>query len=648
MGIVAVAGDSSRVPHEDQVEPIYEVEAPLDPRILKDEKRGTPVENFISVSICATDPTKTVKVGSNLSEEQRERLITFLREHHDVFALSHSDMSGIPPSLSCHKLNVSPHNKPVKQKRRAFNQERYDAIEQEVDRLLAARFIRKAVYPDWVSNVVLVKKSNGKWRMCVDFTYLNQSCPKDSFPLPRVDQLVDATARHEMLSFMDAFSGYAVWFEECRGYLSAASEQNFQGTNRAHHEVYIDDMITKSVHVGEHLGHLRDTFTVLRRHQMRLNPEKCAFRVTSGKFLGFMVQQRGIEANPDKIHAVLNIKSPRTIKEVQSLAGRTPDCEEAFQELKGYLVNAPLLAKPEPEEVLLLYLAVSEHATSFVLLGEDDNGVQRHIYYTSKAMVDAEKRYPTFEKIVLALKLDMSERLLRWFLELSEFDIIFKPRSAIKAQAIADFIAEFSNDQVVKASNNEAEYEAIIAGLRMSKALGVKRVHVKSDSQLVVSQITAQYQAKEENMKGYLGKTKELMSQFCEVKVKMVPRLENSEADTLANQYGAKSYKAGRLSYRAIEATCRAIIRQFHRAMSEQFRRNGKIWVRVLADLPITRKSTKVRMGRRKGNPTGWIARVSTGQILFEMDDVSLSNARQAATLAAHKPCSSTKFVQWL
>ncbi|CAL0319469.1 unnamed protein product [Lupinus luteus] len=105
--------------------------------------------------------------------------------------------------------------------------------------------------------------------------------------------------------------------------------------------------------------------------------------------------------------------------------------------------------------------------------------------------------------------------------------------------------------------------------------------------------------------------------------------------------------KAGRLSYRAIEAARRAIIGHFHRAMSGQFRKNGKIWVRVFADIPITGKPTEVRMGRGKGNPTGWIARVSTGQVLFEMDGVSLSNARQAATLAAHKPCSSTKFVQW-
>lgn len=112
-------------------------------------------------------------------------------------------------------------------------------------------------------------------------------------------------------------------------------------------------------------------------------------------------------------------------------------------------------------------------------------------------------------------------------------------------------------------------------------------------------------------------------------------------------RYGIKSCRAGRLSYRAIEAARRAIIGHFHRAMSGQFRRNGKIWVRVFADIPITGKPTEVRMGRGKGNPTGWIARVSRGQILFEMDGVSLSNARQAATLAAHKLCLSTKFVQW-
>lgn len=104
-------------------------------------------------------------------------------------------------------------------------------------------------------------------------------------------------------------------------------------------------------------------------------------------------------------------------------------------------------------------------------------------------------------------------------------------------------------------------------------------------------------------------------------------------------RYGIRSCGAGRISYRAIEAARRAI--------SGQFRRNGRIWVRVFADLPITSKPAEVRMGKGKGNPTGWIARVSTGQILFEMDGVSLSDARQAAALAAHKLRLSTKFVHW-
>nr|GEX98905.1 ribosomal protein L16, mitochondrial [Tanacetum cinerariifolium] len=116
----------------------------------------------------------------------------------------------------------------------------------------------------------------------------------------------------------------------------------------------------------------------------------------------------------------------------------------------------------------------------------------------------------------------------------------------------------------------------------------------------------------------------------------------------VSTRYGISGVKV-RISYSQKEKgrARRAIIGQFHRTMSGKFRRNGKIWVRVLADLPITGKPTEVRMGRGKGNPAGWIARVSTRQIPFEMDGVSLSNARQAATLAAHKLCASTKFVQW-
>ena len=106
------------------------------------------------------------------------------------------------------KLNVDPTRKPIQQKWRVFAPKRNKAIVNEVEKLLTAGFIREVYYPKWLANVVMVKKSNGKWRMCVDFTNLNRACPKDSFPLPKIDQLVDSTASHELLTFMDAFSGY--------------------------------------------------------------------------------------------------------------------------------------------------------------------------------------------------------------------------------------------------------------------------------------------------------------------------------------------------------------------------------------------------------------------------------------------------------
>ena len=117
-------------------------------------------------------------------------------------------MPGISPKIIQHKLNVNPERKPVQQRRRAFAPERDQAVTEEVTKLLTVGFIHEVYYPDWLANVVLVKKANGKWRMYVDFTDLNKACPKDSFPLPRIDQLMDSTVGHKLLMFMDAFSRY--------------------------------------------------------------------------------------------------------------------------------------------------------------------------------------------------------------------------------------------------------------------------------------------------------------------------------------------------------------------------------------------------------------------------------------------------------
>ena len=117
-------------------------------------------------------------------------------------------MPGIDPSIIVHRLNVLPSSPPIRQRKLVFTQERNKATVEEVQKFLDVDFIREVYCPDWLANMVIVKKANGKWRMCVDFTDLNRACPKDSYPLPQMNTLVDSTTRHKLLSFMDAFSGY--------------------------------------------------------------------------------------------------------------------------------------------------------------------------------------------------------------------------------------------------------------------------------------------------------------------------------------------------------------------------------------------------------------------------------------------------------
>ena len=267
----------------------------------------------------------------------------------EVFARKHEDMGGVDPAVITHRLNVNPSFKPVKKKRRSFAPERKKAINEEVGKLLQAKAIREVEYPEWLANNVLVKKANGKWRLCIDFTDINKACPKDSFSLPQIDLIVDATAGHELLSFMDAFSGYnqssmdpsdqektsfftgqgtycyrvmPFGLKNAEATYQRLVNMMFQKQIGASMELYIDDMLVKSVKAELHITHLAEEFQVLKSYNMKLNPTKCAFGVSSGKFLGFIVNSRGTEANPDKIKVVLDMLSPSNIKGIQRLTGR--------------------------------------------------------------------------------------------------------------------------------------------------------------------------------------------------------------------------------------------------------------------------------------------------------------------------------------
>ena len=187
-----------------------------------------------------------------------------------------------------------------------------DAIRDEVAKLKRAGAIKEVFCPEWLANTVVVKKKSEKWRVCVDFMDQNKACPKDPFPMPRIDQLVDATTSHPRMSFLDPFQGYhqipqALEDQEKTAFVTPTGNYHYKvmsfGLKNAEStyqkmmtrmfepqlgksiEIYVDDMVVKSKVVSEHLGDLGSTFGVLKKHKLRLNASKCSFGVGSGKFL---------------------------------------------------------------------------------------------------------------------------------------------------------------------------------------------------------------------------------------------------------------------------------------------------------------------------------------------------------------------------
>uniref|UniRef100_A0A2N9I6A6 Integrase catalytic domain-containing protein n=1 Tax=Fagus sylvatica TaxID=28930 RepID=A0A2N9I6A6_FAGSY len=526
-------------------------------KIDEGHKLVEPTEELEVIALDDDEPSKTTSIGTKMDRTIREAVISFLKSNLDVFAWTHDDMPGIDPATICHKLNVDPSIRPIKQKRRVFAPDRNQAISDEVEKLLTAGFIREVFYPDWLANVVMVKKANGKWRMCVDFTDLNKACPKDSFPLPRIDQLVRFNRRTPVANL------HGRLLRNAGATYQRLMNKMFHHQIGRNVEVYVDDMLVKTKDERKHLEDLKETFETLRRYRMKLNPNKCVFGVSSGKFLGFMVSQRGIEANPDKIKAVLEMTPPRTTKEVQSLTGRvaalnrfvsratdkclpffktlrkafvwTDECQKSFEELKRYLTSPPLLSPSQQGEALSLYLAVSPTAVSSALIRED-GGTQLPVYYTSKAFQGAEERYPAMEKLALALamnKPDAAGRLIQWAVELSEFDIEYHPRQAIKAQALADFIAEFTvTEDEPSEEKPDEEWEIEIDGSSVKGAGGVGIVFKTPEGHLLKHSTRLQYPTtnNEAEYEALVNRPAGSMK----VKLVQIPREQNTEADALA------------------------------------------------------------------------------------------------------------------
>ncbi|XP_014523638.1 uncharacterized protein LOC106779933 [Vigna radiata var. radiata] len=627
--------------------------ADLDPRTNTEDRLEPQGET--QPMIVGTNPDQVTFIAQGLEEEMERQLRAALWRNRDLFAWTAADMPGIHPSIMAHRLSLFREARPIAQKKRKMGEEKRRAVQEEVRKLQTAGFIREVTYTTWLANVVMVKKSNGQWRMCTDYTDLNKACPKDSYPLPSIDVLVDRASEHQILSFLDAYSGYnqipmhnpdrekTTFMADQANFCYEVMPFGLKNAGATYQrlmnkiftdqigrclDVYVDDMVVRSDEGAQHLRDLEEVFRQVRRYGMRLNPAKCTFGVAAGKFLGFMLTSREIEANPDKCRAVLEMQTPRTVKEVQRLVGRLTalsrfvpklaeraapilkkmkkasanswddDCETAFQAIKGVLTQPPIMNRPSPGEDLQVYLGLSETVVSAVLLQEKPT--PKLIYFVSRTLTDVETRYQQVEKVALALlhasrrlrqyfqshqvvvrtdhpvsrilrKPDLAGRMVGWAVELSEFGIRYEPRGSVKGQHLADFAAEIpmigheewllyvdgasgrtvSGAGVVlegpngfliehslifkfKTSNNQAEYEALLAGLQLAKDMGARRVICRTDSQLVVGQMNGDFQVREDHLLKYYHQACSLVKEFDEVKIEHIPREQNAQADLLS------------------------------------------------------------------------------------------------------------------
>jgi hypothetical protein len=237
-------------------------------------------------------------------------LIEFLHEHWRMFAWCPADMPGIPRELAEHELKTFPNAKPIKQSMRCYNLEKARSMGEDINRLFEAKFIREIKEATWLSPPVMVEKKDAKiYRMCIDFMVLNKHCPKDYFPLPRIDQIINSTTDCERLSFLDAYSEYnqirlnvkdkdktafitphGVYCYMTMPFGLKNAGATYQRCMQAclkeqisHNiEVYVDNIVIKSTKVDSLLDNLRETFANLDRYSIKLNPKKCSFRVPTG------------------------------------------------------------------------------------------------------------------------------------------------------------------------------------------------------------------------------------------------------------------------------------------------------------------------------------------------------------------------------
>jgi hypothetical protein len=369
--------------------------------------------------------------------------------------------------------------------------------------------------------------------MCIDYTDLNKHFPKDPFPLPRIDQVMDSTAGSVLLCFLDCYSGYhqialhpddkvkttfimphdihcykvmTFGLKNAGATYQKAIQKCLASQIRKNVEAYIDDVVVKTKEEDKLITDLAETFANLREFQWMINPTKCVFSVPSGLLLGFMVGHQGIEANPAKVDAIRKMAKPSNKKDVMKLIGMMAalgrfiskigekglpffkllkkadkfvwddEAQKAFEALKESMTP------PIPKEMLLLYISATTNVVSTVLVAErEEEGraypIQRPVYYVREVLADVKTHHTQPQKLLYALLItsrklrhyfqahrivvpssfplgeiirnrDANRCIVKWLVELGEFEIEFCPRQVIKSQILADFVSEWTEIQM--------------------------------------------------------------------------------------------------------------------------------------------------------------------------------------------------------
>ncbi|GJR18281.1 reverse transcriptase domain-containing protein [Tanacetum coccineum] len=462
-----------------------------------------------------------VIIGGGLPSTCKDQLKLLLKDNTDVFAWEPADMIGVPRRIIEHHLNVNTSVEPEQHKRRVLAPEKSKEVTRNVEEWVKAGIVR------------LVR--------CIQ----------------RLSSNTDVKGR--------------------RGENSVLHRPGNIGRNL---EAYVDDIVIKSNNEKMLLADVAETFDNLRKINMKLNPNKCSFGVEEGKFLGYMEMQ-SLAGKLAALNRFLAKSAKRFLPFFNTLKNITKknkheykwtiEAEEAFQQMKRCIMNLSSLTPPYPKETLYAYLAVSIEAVSFVLL-TNRKGKQNPVQYVSRTLNESERNYVLVENLALSL-VHMTRRLRRNVVKgqvLADFiteklgeeppeEYFRAPRVTPKKDVTEEWILFTDGASSSKGSgaglvligpsgiehtyairltfdsiNNEAEYEALLAGLRIAKQMNVQRLEARVNSKLVVSQINGSYVSSSDNMMNYLAKAKEYIAYFKSFSIKNIPRNQNQKADVLS------------------------------------------------------------------------------------------------------------------